>query len=302
MIHKIRTVSEWIIILFAFVIFMSCDSEENFSQDTTFRVMSFNIRYNNPNDGINAWPNRKDMVADLIQFYDVDLLGVQEALHGQMIDLEKRLTNYRWIGVGRDDGAEKGEYSAIFFLKSRFKLEDHGTFWLSETPDEKGSLGWDASCVRIVTWARLTELQSGKTFYFFNTHFDHKGLVARKKSAKLLLTKTFTIAGDLPIIITGDFNSTDTSVIYQTLTKPDKENNLKYYFRDARFITETPPYGPDDTYNGFGRSKRSRRIDYVFVNEGICVKKHGILTENWRGIYPSDHMPVLADLLIQNTK
>ena len=255
----------WIINIFVVLVLISCDYDAVSSQDASIQTMSFNIRYNNPKDGINAWPNRKDYVAELIKYYNVDLLGVQEALHGQMTDLQERLPDYQWIGVGRDDGAEEGEYSAIFFLKDRFVLEDHGTFWLSETPEEKGSFGWDAACVRIVTWAKFTDKNSSKTFFMFNTHFDHKGVIAREESAKLLVSKTSSIAGDIPAVVTGDFNSADTSIIYRTITSSQSNKNLKYYLKDAFHLSELTPYGPEATFNGFGRLTSGHRIDYIFV-------------------------------------
>ncbi len=302
MINQMRNSVGWTIALLVLLILISCDYDPVFSQDASMRVMTFNIRYDNPKDGINAWPNRKDNVADLIKFYEIDLLGVQEAVHGQMIDLQERLPKYQWVGVARDDGAKKGEYSAIFFLKERFNLEDHGTFWLSETPEEKGSMGWDAACARIVTWARLTDKQSNKTFFMLNTHFDHRGVIAREESAKLLRSNTSTIAGDLPAVVTGDFNSTDTSAIYKTLTHKGNDSNLKFYLRDAFDISEVPPYGPEATFNGFGRITNGHRIDYIFVTENLRVLKHAIITDTWSGLYPSDHMPVLAEIIIQNTK
>jgi endonuclease/exonuclease/phosphatase family metal-dependent hydrolase len=261
------------------------------------RVMTFNIRYNNPDDGVNAWSNRKDLAAGLIRFYEPAIFGVQEALYGQMQDLEERLPDYAWIGVGRDDGDKKGEFSAIFYRKNRFEVEDSGTFWLSETPTIKGSIGWDAACVRIVTWLKATDRLSGSTFFMFNTHFDHRGVIARKKSAELLLAKANKIAADSPLIVTGDFNSTASSAVYKILTNTgDKEADLEYCFKDSKELCKSGAYGPDDTFNGFGRSEKDQRIDYIFVNDVFNVLKYGVLCEHWDGIYPSDHMPVLADL------
>jgi endonuclease/exonuclease/phosphatase family metal-dependent hydrolase len=153
------------------------------------RAMSFNIRYDEPRDGVNAWSNRKTKVGDVIRFHKADLVGVQEALLSQLRDLERMLPDFEWCGVGRTDGKESGEYSAILYRKARFQLLECKTFWLSETPDKPGSMGWDAAYPRIVTWARFRDHGSGRTFFHFNTHFDHRGQKARVESAALILTK-----------------------------------------------------------------------------------------------------------------
>lgn len=157
--------------------------------EKSLRVMTFNIRYNEPRDGVNAWANRKTKVADVIRFHKADLIGVQEAQNNQLKDLEKLLPDFAWCGVGRTDGKEDGEYSAILYRKSRFKLLETKTFWLSETPEKAGSKGWDADFPRIVTWAKFQDKNTKKTFYHFNTHFDHIGAKARTESSKFCLPK-----------------------------------------------------------------------------------------------------------------
>ncbi|HKG22279.1 MAG TPA: endonuclease/exonuclease/phosphatase family protein, partial [Blastocatellia bacterium] len=158
-------------------------------QSPPVRVMSFNIRYNNAEDKENAWPNRKRMAASMFRFHHVDIAGIQEALKGQIDDLELLLPGFAWCGVGRSDGKAEGEFSAILYRKERFKLLESSTFWLSETPEVAGSKGWDASLPRIVTWARFRDTQSKQTFFVFNTHFDHRGSRARAESARLLLAR-----------------------------------------------------------------------------------------------------------------
>ena len=176
-------------------------------------------------------------------------------------------------------------------------MADSGTFWLSATPEKKGSLGWDAACVRIVTWVKVKDRLAETTFFMFNTHFDHRGLIARKNSAELLLAKAYEIASDSPLIVTGDFNSTDSSGVYKILTSTgDNNSDLKHHFRDSEMVSQSAVYGPDNTFNGFGRSEKEQRIDYIFVNDAFSVLKYGVLCEHWGGIYPSDHMPVLVDL------
>lgn len=254
------------------------------------RVMTFNIRYNNPDDGRHAWPHRKERVANLIRFHQADLLGVQEALRGQLDDLAEQLPEYAWFGVGRDDGKDEGEFSAIFYRPERFELLEHDTFWLSETPEVPGSKSWDAAITRVATWGRFRDKETGETFYHFNTHFDHRGEQAREESAKLLVRKIQEIAGDAPVILMGDFNFVDTTPGYAVLT-----DLLKDTYHDALY----GHYGPERTFSGFEvTNTEGRRIDYIFVSEGIETIHQGTLSDQWNGDYPSDHLPVLAEVVI----
>lgn len=261
-----------------------------FSQD--LNVMTFNIRYNNAGDSLNAWPYRKDKVASQILFHDVHLLGVQEALHLQMKELGERLPKFKSIGVGRD-GGEKGEYSAIFYDTTRLQALTSETFWLSQTPQVVASKGWDAALTRVATWAKFKDRKTGKTFYFFNTHFDHVGKEARRESARLLLQKVSELAGKTPAVVTGDFNAFPTDEPIQVLI--DKSNPL--HLIDAKEISATPHYGPVGTFNGFGPKEREDRpIDFIFVKGPWKVKKHATLSETWGGRFASDHFAVLAVL------
>lgn len=257
---------------------------------TSLNVMSFNIRYNNPSDGVNAWPHRKDRVASTVRFHEVDAVGMQEVLVGQLHDLEPRLPGYAWIGVGRDDGEQAGEFSPIFYRTDRLEVLDHGTFWLSETPDVPGSTGWDAALPRIVTWARFRDRRTDGTFVHFNTHFDHRGVQARRESARLLVQRVASIAGGRPVVVTGDFNVTPDTDAYATLTRS---------LQDAARRVEAP-HGPPGTYSGFRvREAPGRRIDYIFAKNGVEVRRFGTLTDQWRGRYPSDHLPVLAEVVVE---
>lgn len=253
------------------------------------RVMSFNIRYNEPRDGVNAWPNRKQKVADVIRFHKADLIGVQEAQIGQLRDLEKLLPDFAWCGVGRTDGKEDGEFSAILFRKSRFRLLETGTFWLSETPDKPGSMGWDAAYPRIVTWARFRDNRSKRTFVHFNTHFDHRGEKARIESAKLILEKIPAIAGRLPYFLTGDLNVTEDTEAYKTLAAT---------LKDARYTSTNGHFGGESTFSAFKELSPGMKIDYIFVQDGIMVREHGVLSDRWDGLWASDHLPVLAEIEI----
>jgi len=201
-----------ILVLLVCLILHSCVSQN--CARKTIRVLTFNIRVNVESDSLNAWPFRKDIAASMIRFHHADIVGVQEALIDQVRDLAERLPQYNWLGVGRDDGREAGEFMVIYYLEERFRVLKHGTFWLSEHPDIPG-LGWDAACNRIVTWSQFVDGTSGKTFYLFNTHFDHVGKIARAESARLLLKYIKEIAGNPHVIVTGDFNTTPNALPYQ---------------------------------------------------------------------------------------
>jgi len=255
-------------------------------------IASFNIRMNTPKDGINAWPNRIEMVTGLLKFHDVEIFGLQEAFYGQINDIQKELPNYQWLGVGRDDGEKDGEFSPIFFDKSKFILLDNSTFWLSENCDKPG-LGWDAACNRVVTWGKFQSKVTGKRFIVFNTHFDHRGDEARKNSAFLIRDKIKEISGDqgLPIILTGDFNLT-----------PDSEpiGLIKGFMKDSREITKTPPYGPVGTFTSFKwDAPMDKRIDYIFVQGGVDVLKYAVLTDAKDQRFPSDHLPIFVKVQLK---
>lgn len=263
--------------------------------DTAIRVMSYNIRYDEPRDGINAWANRKTKVADVIRFHKADLVGLQEALLSQLRDLEALLPDFAWCGAGRTDGKEAGEYSAILYRKSRFKLLATETFWLSETPAKPGSMGWDAAYPRIVTWAKFRDRVSGKTFVHFNTHFDHRGERARIESASLILKKLGDIAGGSPFVLTGDLNVKEDSEAYKTLKTGDARTRLA----DARYASVRGHFGGNSTFSAFKELEPGRKIDYVFVREGVRVLEHGILSDRWDGLWASDHLPVIAEIEIR---
>lgn len=263
------------------------------SAQTSLTVMTFNIRLNTASDSLNAWPYRKDLVASQVKFSEVDVLGVQEALYNQILDLQQRLSPYKYAGVGREDGKTKGEFSAIFYDTTKLHCLKSETFWLSQTPGAVGSKGWDAALPRIVTWCFFEDKRNYKKFYAFNTHFDHMGKQARAESAKLLLQKVKEIAGNLPVVITGDFNATYDDEPIKIII--DESNPA--HLTDTKKISEIPHYGPDGTFTGF-RSKEidNRAIDHIFINNTFRVLKHGTISESWNGRFSSDHFPVLAVL------
>ncbi len=261
----------------------------------SLNAMSFNIRYDNPGDKENAWPNRKEMVAATIRFHKVDIVGLQEALSHQVKDLEKLLPEYGWFGVGRDDGKEAGEYAPVFYRKDRFNILHRSTFWLSETPGKPGK-AWDAALPRIVTWGKIEDTLTGKIFFFFNTHFDHVGETARIKSAELLLVKIEELAEDNPLILTGDFNCTEKDPPYKILTSGIGQVQG---LTDVYTLTKSKPYGSTQTFNGFQNTIRpDRRIDFIFVEPSIQVLRCGTISERWDGRFVSDHNAVLAEIEI----
>lgn len=262
----------------------------------SLNIMSFNIRLNTSSDGENAWPYRKNKVTSQILFYNVQILGVQEALHDQMMDLKEWLTNFSYVGVGRDDGKMAGEYSAIFYDSTRLKLLKTQTFWLSEQPTVPGSKSWDAAITRIVTWAEFKDRKTKKKLFVFNTHFDHIGKTARAESAKIILQKVKEIAGKHPVIVTGDFNSTPSDLPYQIIT----DTNNPHRLTDSKTVCLTPHYGPTGTFNAFKDKETSNEpIDYIFVKGKVRVLRHGTISESWQGRFSSDHFPVFATLSLR---
>ncbi len=263
-----------------------------------FRVMTYNIRYagSEETDGVNAWSKRKNLIASMIRFHHADIIGLQEALFLQLDDLSKLLPHYSWVGVGRDDGESKGEFSAILFRNDRFEIIKQSTFWLSATPDTP-SVGWDAAFPRVVTWAEMKDEETDKTFYIFNTHYDHIGVTARNNSSKLLKQRIAEIVDKKSIIVAGDFNTQASTEAYQILTdNVDKKHTLY----DAQFISKIEHYGSHVTFNGFGKAiEPGNKIDFIFVTEDIEVLQHGVIDEVVDGRYPSDHMPVVAEVEIR---
>ena len=256
------------------------------------RVMSFNLRLNVASDSADAWPNRRDAVAEIVG--GADVAGVQEALPEMLGDLDARLPGFARVGVGRDAGGG-GEQSAVLYRTDRFEALDSGTFWLSPTPDVPGSVGWDAALPRIATWVRLRE-RGGRPFVVVNTHFDHVGARARRESARLLVGRALALADGGPLVVTGDVNAADTSDVYRVLTAE---------LRDGRLVSEAPATGPAATWTDFGRASSDRRIDLVLVGGPVRVLRAGTDDRTLGGVQgtdnarlPSDHYPVTATLVI----
>ena len=251
------------------------------------KIATFNWRMDTPSDGENAWFHRKDMVNDLIRFYGFDLFGTQEGFTHQLNDI-LRLSDYRFIGVGRDDGKDAGEHCAIFYRSDRFKVLDQGDFWLSEHPEKPGR-GWDGTCCnRICTWGKFEDLKNHKQFYFFNVHYEYEGDVARRESSNLMISRIKSIAGNQPVFLTGDFNAFPTE-------EPIRILNDSGFLNDSYKITKEAPFGPVCTYHGYDSTiKTEERLDYIWVTDSIQIDKYGVLTNTLYGHTPSDHFPVMV--------
>jgi len=261
----------------------------SFAQTVT--VGSFNVRYDNPRDSGNLWSTRLPRVAALIAFHDFDIVGTQEGLQHQLEGMQALLPGYTYYGIGRDDGAFKGEHSAIFIKKDAFTILDKGDFWLSETPTQPG-FGWDARINRICSWLLIQHKVTHKKMYCFNVHYDHQAMIARKESSKLILEKIKTIAGNAPVILTGDFNGDHSSEWYQLIA--NSGNLLDTYKRVAL------PYKPNGTFQGFGPNLNPDQvIDHIFTSSHFTVSRWGVLTDSYNGKFPSDHFPVLAQITLQ---
>lgn len=277
-------------IKFPIIVLLLFFSFSSFGQDLT--VMSYNIRYNNVDDGLNCWDLRKDELAAQIKKYNPDIFGIQEGLYDQVEFLNKYFSAYAYAGVGRDDGKTKGEYSAIFYNKSRFRLVKTKTFWLSPTPT-KISIGWDASMERICTYVILHDKKYGKNLVIFNTHFDHLGEIARLKSAELIIKFVGKIKNkNIPVIIMGDLNCV-----------PDSEpiRFISASLSNSCTIAEKKHFGPEGTFNNFMQDyEKELQIDYIFVkNLEVSDYQHiGEFRKN--GLVYSDHFPVFVKLCYSN--
>lgn len=283
--------------------------------DASFNIATYNIRQANHSDSINGngWGRRLPHVASLIRFHQFDIFGTQEGFRFQLDQLKEELPGYDYIGVGRDDGKEAGEHSAIFYRKDLFEVADHGDFWLSETPDRPG-LGWDAACVRICTWGRFRHKPSGREFLYFNLHMDHVGTVARAESARLIRRKIQEFGSDLPTFLSGDFNVDQNSSSYASVLEGGT-------FLDSYDVADFK-YAPNGTFNSYKTDGYSNsRIDHIFLTPGIHVSRYGILTDTYRteenaepvktsdapdevvvrrmtSRTPSDHFPVMISVTL----
>jgi endonuclease/exonuclease/phosphatase family metal-dependent hydrolase len=258
------------------------------------RVMTFNIRYNNPGDGIYSWEARRHMVVKVIREANPGIIGLQEVLKGQLEHLATDLPAYMAFGVGRDDGRNAGEFSPVLFDTARYSLLKGSVFWISETPAIPGSISWNSACTRIVTWVCLAGKRDRDTLYVFNTHFDHISREARENGARMLVEAIDSLCPSYPAVITGDFNSTDSTAAYRILTSGSPVT-----------LFDTRRSAPDHseistTFIGFPADPDKREvIDFIFINTQLKTRSYRIIPYNEAGRYPSDHLPVLVNLEIK---
>jgi endonuclease/exonuclease/phosphatase family metal-dependent hydrolase len=272
--------------------------------EATLSILTFNVRYDNPADGPDRWRNRRDQAITLIRDHGADLVGLQEALKSQLDDLLAALPEYRALGVGRDDGKEAGEYSAILYRTGRLRPVESGTFWLSESPEAPGSKSWNTACTRVCTWALFEERgedgqggePTGKRFYHFNTHLDHASQEARLNGARLILERIAARKeANLPVIVTGDFNAGEENPAIRVFTAP---GGLTGESTPAMFVDTYRAAHPGErevgTFHGFKGQPGKDKIDYVLVSQGFETVSASIDRRHIQGRYPSDHFIVAA--------
>jgi endonuclease/exonuclease/phosphatase family metal-dependent hydrolase len=267
--------------------------EEPDALDRRLRAMSFNVRYDADGDeGPRNWASRRDLVASVIRFHRPDVVGLQEPLGHQLRDLERRLPEYNWVGVGREDGHDAGEYNPVGYRRDRFRRVGWDVFWLSETPAEPGSRGWGAACPRVVTWVELRDGRTDRALYAFNTHFDHESARAREESARLLRDRLTAVVGGDPAVVTGDFNCTADRAPVRILTEGGGPRRC---LREAGAASRHAHHGPTATHDRFA-GEPTEKIDHVLVTDDVTIHQHGVLADHWDGRVPSDHLPVVAEL------
>lgn len=252
------------------------------------RVMTFNIRYGTAQDGENAWPHRRDLLFETIRRAAPDILGVQEALAFQLDEIQGALPRYQRVGVGRDDGKEAGEYSAILIDRGRFEILGQGTFWFSDTPSEPGSMDWGNRIPRICTWVHVMDRRVGRAFYVYNLHWDHESQASRERSAALLVREIGRrdVTTD-PVVVTGDFNAGEANPAFRYLVTHGLTDSFRALHPSASGV---------GTFNGFSGDREGEKIDAVLVSTGWTVAEASILYATRDGRYPSDHFPVTAVL------
>ena len=271
----------YIILILSILLMSSCRKAPFVNGDEDVSIMSFNIRFDNPDDGEHKWDNRKEACIKMLKEKKVSVFGIQEGLHNQVTYLDSNLPSYDYVGVGRDDGHSGGEYAAIFYLKDEYELIQSDNFWLSETPNVP-SLGWDANNIRITTWAHFRSKATQQEFYVFNTHFDHIGAKSRKESAHLLVTKINEVVAnnDTPVFITGDFNALLIDVIFQPI--------LKTFYN-----SKTQAKNTDSVASSNAWGKWASNIDFVFY-KNADIQMYDAVNEDFGVPYISDHYPVMA--------
>jgi len=275
-------------------------SEQAGTDSLELKVMSFNIRYGTADDGENHWNNRREMVFDLLRKHKSDVVGLQEALKFQIDEIIKAVPVFDMVGIGRDDGKTKGEYSAILYNRERFAVDESGTFWLSDTPEVPGSITWGNDCTRICTWARFLEKNSERAFYIYNLHLDHISQPSREKSVVLVAERIGQRKHKEPFIITGDFNAGEDNpaILYlkgKAVLDNGKESESENPFAVVDTFRVMHPDAKDvGTFNEFKGIRSGEKIDYIFTIPDVKILEAAILYDNVEGRFPSDHFPVMA--------
>ncbi len=251
----------------------------------SLRVMTFNVRYPNPGDGANVWSARRDLLVETIRSRRPDVIGTQELFYEQGQYIVEKLPEYAWFGLSRR-GNHEDEHMGVFYRKDRLRLVENGDFWLSVTPEKPGSISWNMSLPRMVTWAVFEISGTGKRFRYFNTHFAHRDVdeTARLRSAMLLACRVGLLDNDEPVVLTGDFNSPAGGAVHQVLAQ-----NLRDAWPDAATRT-----GPEDTFHGFSGKPRPGRIDWILYRAPWKAVSAETITDRKGNVFPSDHFPVLA--------
>ena len=276
------------LLLFLWILLTSIFNIHSLKAQLT-HIITYNIKYDDKNDTVNNWNDRKEYMVSQLRHYDVSIIGLQEALFHQCAYIDSSLTDFTYVGVGRDDGMQKGEFSPIFYDSTKYEAVQSGTFWLSESPEKQGK-SWDAAFPRVCTYALLKDKKQQTRFWVFNTHFDHIGVQARIYSARLITDqiKIFN-RENLPVILMGDFNVEPQDTPIQT---------IKEYLTDALTISSKPLYGPFGTFNGFTQDIVDKRIDYFFTHK-IKVMAYVHLDDKLpNNNHISDHLPVLMSVRI----
>ena len=254
------------------------------------RVLSYNLRYITSGDtGERTWTARRDQAAELIKSDAADIVGIQEGLPQMMNDLADRLTGYAVIGVGREDGIDQGEYAAILVKSDRFRVQESGTFWLSDTPEICNSCTWGNTVTRICTWAKLYDRETKRTFHFFNTHLDHASPEARQKGTELILARIAQRKPAGPVMLTGDFNAADNDPLHGSIKGAG--------FADVwRALNADTPPEESGTFHEFTGVTDRARIDFIYATPDLKMVDSTIVRSCLNGNYPSDHFPVRATL------
>ncbi len=275
-----------------------CSAAQPGDSRNELHVMSFNIRYGTADDGPDRWENRRQQVCELIERNKCDLIGLQEALRFQIDAIRETLPVYAEVGVGREDGKTKGEYSGILYRADRLLLAEAGTFWLSDTPEVPGSMTWGNKITRVCTWGRFIHKPSGKAFYHFNTHFDHQSQPSREKAAVLLAQRIRGRKHSDPVIVSGDFNAGESNPAVRYLKGDlDLDGKTPIPFVDS-FRLLHPEATEVGTFHAFKGTRSGEKIDYIFVQPGAEVLEARILHDNVDGRYPSDHFPITARFVL----